>query len=748
MAKIKNIFPHVGVSYHAAERKRVVTENNSIPTLFAPFISERGPENIPYKVYNNAEFLQAFGTLNYTEQGQQVLNIGNWLNSGGAVLAYRMTKVPTEFIENISAYVKPNVFSVADSNSVITVNGIVTDNGTGVALTSYEKARSFVSGVKYFTKSEDGGTVNYNEATGITAGNFTKTSRRDNALYTKSISYEIIPTSELPEDISSLQLFVNTGSKYVAKPLQTRSQVGSLVLYQIHVEMTPATEYKSGTKYYMFSNPLNVESDGLVLTLADMVNYVQTSVNSGLWVEQNVTADSFCDYYVEVVTYGDGSPSFTNSTVDVEQYAGNALKVVDGQIEYKLTANGNVLESTDTKLLSAYYQSQYAVIKAKYSGNFYNEMMVRLTQTALGMFRIDVLIDNVVVESFSRKTLKNYRDIRYVSDYIGDIYLTQSPQYNENSFLYNVANSYNSKSLFTASFVLTCPGNGELKSKFDESMIGDAVAEALKDKLSIKADYMLDAGYKAETKQDICDALIRLDGKRDDIIFISDCYKSNYEHNEKPSGVAWPSGELTDNIYELRNLGVYEQYLSTEDIYSSNGGAEVYVTPTYFLAGLIPYNELNYGAFLPTAGKKRGVINDALSLNENPSSEKKDEWYEDKLNYIERDSQSIQFMSQSTYTNNSTALKYLNNSRTLNKICRDIEQLGRNYLFEDSTNTTIRGLQNAVERYLSGWMQNRALTKAECEVYADENDDTLVHVIINIRFAGIIEIISVEINID
>ena len=53
-----------------------------------------------------------------------------------------------------------------------------------------------------------------------------------------------------------------------------------------------------------------------------------------------------------------------------------------------------------------------------------------------------------------------------------------------------------------------------------------------------------------------------------------------------------------------------------------------------------------------------------------------------------------------------------------------------------------------IEKYMNDWVLSRALNKSIVEVYADENDDTLVHVILNIRFNGTIEIISVEINLD
>jgi hypothetical protein len=264
---------------------------------------------------------------------------------------------------------------------------------------------------------------------------------------------------------------------------------------------------------------------------------------------------------------------------------------------------------------------------------------------------------------------------------------------------------------------------------------------------------MLDAGSSQQIKSKIIDLLIKEDEinrVRDDIIFITDKYKLYHNTNVIPEKV---EGHLTaikgqDEAYEMRLLAAYEQYLTTEDIYSTTSGREVYVTPTYFLAGLIPYNERTHGVFYPHAGKRRGVINDALSLSENPLPDQKDEWYADRYNYIERDTTAIQFMSQSTFQQEDTALRFLNNSRSLNVISRNVERIGRTYLHEMNTVTSLNNLNAAITTYMNDWVQNRALSKCEVIVYADEYDDTLVHIILNIRFAGTIEIISVEINID
>jgi len=758
MAKIKNIHPHVGVSYKANQRKRVVEENNTLPILFAPFVADKGPANTPYKVYNNAEFISAFGSLDYAKQGQQVLNIGNWLNAGGAVLAYRMVKTPADF--DIASDVVPTVFVKDDMKSYITVNGIVTDTTPGRTIVSYELATKYDADANYYIQNgadyvaiayEGADKLAHYSNTGNTGTRYVLDSSMVYAdQYVEGLKYYII----------------DSAYKYVERTV-TAETFAKGTYYIKNIVMTPATYYSKDEVYYNFSatdrnvdNYLEFPELKLSANVAENTVYAaydkDDETNNVAWVGVKLDNPSqLTSYYKQIVEYANDGPDYrTLENIAVAANSdGDGSLVVTGKPygqdtvqTYVIMKSGNRIYKDDVNLLAAYYQSNDAVIKAKYPGSYYDGLQVRLTQTALGAFRIDVILNGNVVESYARRTARNYRDIIHDSDYIGDIQLSAITD----GFLYKVSRAYTSSNVVSLFKTLKCGTKdaSAYDTEFNEELIAPAIKKALEDKLSIKADYVLDAGYKKATKQAICDALIKEDGDRDDVIFIADLYESNYEKNTMPNETAWSPDELSATEYQLRNIAVYEQYLTTEDMYSVVSGSEVYVTPTYFLAGLIPYNEINYGVWAPNAGKKRGTINDALSLNYNPTLAKKDEWFENQINYIEKDSSSIQFMAQHTLETTYEALRYLNNSRTVNKMSRDIEQLGREYLFEDASNTTIRSLENAIVRYMNNWVQNRVLSKCEVEVYPDDNDDTLVHVILNIRFTGIIQMIQVEINID
>ena len=641
MAIIRNIvYPHVGITTNAAVRKSTPADESTATTLFAPFVAKKGPENVGVKIYSNSEFISTFGALDYSEQGQQVLNIGNWLNNGGAVLACRMTALPEKYKTDnsklLNAYFGPD--------DILYINGNATD-----IRYKYVDINSFTN------RNENLFNTNIHSSTAITEAVFTYSSITD---ITNSNNTDI-KEEERPKPV----YFKN-------KPVLSFDDEG--VLYYDYV--IDSVDPGNGDRYSV--GHIQVTIDGVPYSLSDPMNMVAN--------------------YMET-TY--------------------------------------VAASDDNP---AVYP---AIIKAKYSGAYYNDMTVRVQKQTDSLFKITVYIDKVQVESFSRRKWDEIKSLDKYSDYIG--YIKLGDDLKE----YFLGNGDDKKPADKNSYV-DFELSGGIDTEYDEALIAKAIESALSDKLSVKCDLILDAGYKAETKQAIAEKIASLDDDervRDDLIFIADMYELDYENNVIPT----PSDGLTehDGKYEARCLAVYTQYGTTEDIYSENSGVEVYVTPTYFLAGLIPYNDAHYGIGYPTAGKRRGVIEDALSINHNPTTAEKNEYYEQRINYIEKDSRSIQFMSQSTWTEENTALQYLNNSRVVNKIVTEIETLGRDYLFEYNDTTTLNNLKNAITKYMNNWVLSRTLSKCIVSVEPGEDDKT-VAVRLDIAFTGIIEVISIEINIE
>ena len=149
---------------------------------------------------------------------------------------------------------------------------------------------------------------------------------------------------------------------------------------------------------------------------------------------------------------------------------------------------------------------------------------------------------------------------------------------------------------------------GKLDSAGSTIDVLGPVEYLLGNKLETPIDVILDAGYSEDTKKIISlytrnkDQLLEL--ARKDIVCIFDEYINDYdETNEKYTG---KRPTLCDNscIHKCDNRALYTQYFLVDDDYAKN----IWVTPTYFLAQLIPHNDTLYGVQWPTAGLTRGVL--------------------------------------------------------------------------------------------------------------------------------------------
>ena len=259
-----------------------------------------------------------------------------------------------------------------------------------------------------------------------------------------------------------------------------------------------------------------------------------------------------------------------------------------------------------------------------------------------------------------------------------------------------------------------------------------SIYKTLESKLELPIDVIMDPGYSSEAK----DLLLKFSEERDDIFF----YISEIDFSESEIG-SFEGAPVVENI----NQALYTQKFAVEDVIS---GKNIWVAPTYFLSRLLPTNDRVYGMQWPTAGLSRGVLVGVQGINENPTSDKKTSYYKLRTNYVEKDSRGYKFMSQLTGEVENTALRFINNVRVVNKMVRDLENLGREYLFEFNDATTLNNMRAALNRYVTEWIQNRTLNFAEVTVTPNAQIDERVDVTLTIKFTGTIEIISIDITIE
>lgn len=296
--------------------------------------------------------------------------------------------------------------------------------------------------------------------------------------------------------------------------------------------------------------------------------------------------------------------------------------------------------------------------------------------------------------------------------------------------------------------------SGDEKASFPTKCAKDVLGNPLE----FQIDLIMDAGYPEETKVAMMQFIADYDESgeersiddqpvRDDIRGIFEFFESDEENSYS---VDETITEL-ESYFQDPNIFIFSQDMTIVDGIFDN--TQIKVGPTYFLSSLIPANDINNGIQFPVAGTRRAELEGVVSLSWNPLPDEKEQLFQKKINYIEKDSRGYYFMGNRTLektnsSGNNTALTFMNNSRVVCKMVHELELLGREYLFEFNDSITIANMTSRLNTYVSQWIANRTLSYGEVTVAKSSTSDEAVDVTLNIKFVGTIEVISIDIVIE
>jgi hypothetical protein len=277
------------------------------------------------------------------------------------------------------------------------------------------------------------------------------------------------------------------------------------------------------------------------------------------------------------------------------------------------------------------------------------------------------------------------------------------------------------------------------------------ILNQLRNTLEYPIDFVIDAAYSMDVKTAIykafCSEATDPNFLRNDINVILDAFAIETDGTYVDHQTDVDSLIDTNNT---RNLSVYSQLVRTHNPF--NPSEVIAVAPSYYLTQLIPNNAIQQqrGTHEPIAGLNRGVLTDVVSVNESPLPEKKEEYFQNRVNYIETDRYRSAFMSQRTREKreDNTALQFLNNSITTNRMVKELSKLARVYLFEYNDAVTLSNLRNVLNKYISEFVANRTLSYAMVDVQKNPYSEEAIDVTLNIKFTGTIEVISVALTIE
>lgn len=251
-----------------------------------------------------------------------------------------------------------------------------------------------------------------------------------------------------------------------------------------------------------------------------------------------------------------------------------------------------------------------------------------------------------------------------------------------------------------------------------------------------------DAGYKSDVKQSAMDLV---DTYRRDCVLLSDC-GDNIDCNTVLQYVGYVKGGTDVRSWNTYLAARYEPYSKVYDEYT---GTDIWVSPIYHMAKLLPQSDSLYDIWYASAGFTRGMASDVKELRWSANKSERDQLYQAQVNPIVHFPEGMTVFGQLTTQKAASALSDLNCVRTMLYVKRAIEQYCRNYIFEHNDQTTWDSISTGISDLLAQVQANRGITSYSIDVGATdyERKTKVCHVNVTIAPTRVLEKIQLNLYI-
>jgi hypothetical protein len=215
-----------------------------------------------------------------------------------------------------------------------------------------------------------------------------------------------------------------------------------------------------------------------------------------------------------------------------------------------------------------------------------------------------------------------------------------------------------------------------------------------------------DAGYPSDVKT----AISTLCQTRRDCVGILD----NGDNVSVNAALAKRTNTHTFNNYFV---ALYESYNKVSDVFT---GQDVWFSPVYHMAYLLPRNDNVAELWYAVAGFNRAAIDTIKELRYNPRLGQRDQMYLKQLNPIVKFAQGYVMWGQLTSQAKASALQDLNIVRMVLYVKRAIEQFCRFFIFEQNDPLTWAEVSGGIVDFLEQVKKKRGLNDYSVEVSATE----------------------------
>lgn len=288
--------------------------------------------------------------------------------------------------------------------------------------------------------------------------------------------------------------------------------------------------------------------------------------------------------------------------------------------------------------------------------------------------------------------------------------------------------------------IVTITSSGKRKVDFDNAkqnlieaysgLKDDAITET--DNLYLPLIY--DAGYPADVKQAIVDLAseTRLDG-----VAILD----NGDNVSYDDAI---TARTSTNDFNTKYAALFEEYNKVYDVHT---GKDIWVSPVYHMASMIPLNDALYNLWYPNAGFQRATISDIKELRFSPKLTQRDYFYLKQLNPIVKFSVGYTMWGNLTTQTKPSALQDLSIVRLVLYIQRALEQFCKNYIFQFNNEETWSAISSAIIPFLQSVQSQKGLESFTVNVGATEYEKKIKRCHVDVTLVPMRVIERIELNL-
>lgn len=492
--------------------------------------------------------------------------------------------------------------------------------------------------------------------------------------------------------------------------------------------------------YNVSFDPTALDSDGETMYFADVIN----KFSSRIRVEANESAlqimkkelhgfydndPTIKEITEDYVRGGDDDPEYSDKLIgfapipyyDTDQYSETYGKVVEPSTkDYVMGYKGQAI-------WNAYYNKAWADYITAAATEQYEAALAMDDNDENKEDAIDAAIDYLTVSEDMRAdaeaslTWATSLNLMNMSD-SDPITIGEQPFYLANGSLGSLINNKGVVNAAVGNQILCKAYTGLLKNpntvkKVDESTGTITYSTKYTDNVYdldwIYFTLVYDPGYKSDVK---AAALNLVDTYRRDCVLISDCGdNSNYVDCLKYVGAIEGGSDVRPwNTYLAAR---YEPY---SRVYDSYTGKDIWVSPVYHMAKLIPQSDALYDIWYAAAGFKRGTVSDIKELRYSCNKAQRDLFYQAQVNPIVHFPEGMTVWGQLTTQKANSTLSDLNCVRTVLYIKRAIEQYCKNFIFDLNDSTTWDSIKAGITPMLDAIVARRGLRSYTVEVSATE----------------------------